>query len=288
MARRVILVVLAVLAITSCSSGSARPARPAALRPEGILAAPRGLLAAAEPQVNGMMWTLAGDRASKGLFELNLVDGRIAGSVSVSNAARSLAETLSGVIGLATGTSTTGALEMLNGGTATAIRTVPLGGPARDVVAGSSGASFYVLDGTPRSSSVTVVNAQNGAVESTVPVPLDTMSIVPDEAQDSIYALEPGGKVVQVAVAGGGVEAAFTVGTSGRSLAISPDGGTLYVLKHAGEAENVAAVNLATESVRQVLPAAEGSRQILVSPDGTRLYQVVGTPGYGNIQYIAG
>ena len=46
----------------------------------------------------------------------------------------------------------------------------------------------------------------------------------------------------------------------------------------------MAEVNVATESVRQVLPAAANSVQVLVSADGSELYQLVGTSSYGNIQ----
>ena len=46
----------------------------------------------------------------------------------------------------------------------------------------------------------------------------------------------------------------------------------------------MAEVNLATESVQQVLPAPANCLQVLVSADGSLLYQLVGTPSYGNIQ----
>ena len=46
----------------------------------------------------------------------------------------------------------------------------------------------------------------------------------------------------------------------------------------------MAKVNIATESVRQVLPAPANSLQVLLSADGNELYQLVGTSSYGNIQ----
>jgi DNA-binding beta-propeller fold protein YncE len=78
--------------------------------------------------------------------------------------------------------------------------------------------------------------------------------------------------------------ASFPVGNSGHSLALSPDGSTLYVLKNGSAPTNVAVVDLATQSVRKVLPAPSNCLQVLVSPSGNQLYQVVGTAGYGNIQ----
>jgi DNA-binding beta-propeller fold protein YncE len=196
-------------------------------------------------------------------------------------------ESLTGVLGVALGGRGTGALELLDGSTATVVRTVALGAPAREVVVGSDGGTFYVLNGTAAASSVTIVDSQDGRVKGTVPVPLDTVSIVPDVQETAIYALQPNGHVSQVAAAGGRIITNFPIGASGHSLALSPDGSTLFALKGATDATNVAVVDLATESVRKVLPAPSNCLQVLVSANGNQLYQVAGTAGYGNIQVFA-
>jgi len=279
-------VTLTTAALAACSSGGSpggQPARPAEVKRGQIFAAPKDLLAAGQPQPNGTVWALAGNASSKGLFDINLSDGTGIGSLSVSNAARSVTESLSGVIGLALGTYKTGALELLNSATRKVIRTIPLGAPARDVIVGSDGATFYVLNGAAQSTSVTIVNSQTGAVQDTIPVPLNTVSIAPDSIGVSVYALQPDGQVSQVAVAGGQVMTSFATGPGARSIALSPDG-SLYVLRNDGQYANVAKVNIATESVRQVLPAPANSLQVLLSADGNELYQLVGTSSYGNIQ----
>jgi DNA-binding beta-propeller fold protein YncE len=283
----IVLVTLTAATLAACSGGRGAPQPQqtrAASKPRQIFPAPKNLLAAAEPQPNGTLWALAGDSASKGLYDINLANGGVVGSISVSNAARSVTESLSGVVGLALGTGGTGALELFNGNTGDVAKTVPLGAPARDVVVGSDGATFYVLNGTSRSASVTVVDSENGAVQGTVPVPLNTVSIAPDAEGSGLYVLQPNGQVSQIAVAGGKIMSSFPVGSAARSLTLSPDGGTLYVLKDAGPGTNVAEVDLATESVGKVLPAPAHCLQILVSADGSELYQLVGTPTYGNIQ----
>jgi DNA-binding beta-propeller fold protein YncE len=282
------LVLLALLPLAACSAGgAAAPAAKTAAHPERILAAPKGVLAAGQPQSNGAIWTLAGSAASRGLFEVSLTSGRTIGSISVSKAAQSVTESLTGVLGLALGTSTAGALELLNGGTGAITRTVPLGAPARQVVVGADGATFYVLNGSATSASVTIVDSADGRVQGTVPVPLDTVSIVPDVEETTLYALQPSGRVSQIAVAGGKIVTSFPIGASGRSLALSPDGGTLYVLKDRLASTNVAVVDLATESVLKVLPTPSNCIQVLVSASGGQLYQVVGTLGYGNIQVFS-
>jgi hypothetical protein len=279
--------VAALAACSSSGSASGQPAQPASVKPLHIFAAPKNLIAAGQPQPNGTFWALAGDAASKGLFDINLANGSGTGSVSVSNAARSVSESLGGVIGLALGTSGTGALELLSGSTGKVVKTIPLGAPARDVIVGSDGATFYVLNGTAKSASVTIVNSRNGGVQGTVPVPLNTVSIAPDSLGVSLYALQPSGRVSQIAIAGGKIMTSFPVGSGARSVALSPDGSTLYALKDTGSGANVAEVNVATESVQQVLAAPANSLQVLVSADGSELYQLVGTPSYGNIQVFA-
>jgi DNA-binding beta-propeller fold protein YncE len=281
---------LAAVAVAGCSAAgstgsAAQPPPPGRL--ERIVAAPKDVLAASQPQPNGTIWALAGSPASKGLFQISLTSGKGIGSLSVSNAAQSVTESLSGVVGLGLGTRTTGALELLSGTTGKVTQTVPLRGPAREVVVGSDGATFYVLDGNGKAPSVTIVNSHDGGVQGIIPVPPGTVSVVPDVQGATLYALQSDGQVSQVAVAGGYTMSSFPVGGPARSLALNPDGTELYVLKYADRNANVAEVDLATESVRRVIPAPVNCLQVLTSANGSELYQLVGTVTYGNIQVFA-
>jgi DNA-binding beta-propeller fold protein YncE len=280
---------LALCTLAACSSGSTLAAKStSSTGPERIVSAPKNLRAAAEPQPNGIIWTLAGDDLTRALFEFSMSGGqRPIGAKPVSNAAQSIAESLSGVIGVALAHGKAGALELLNGSTGAVAKTIPIGAPARQVVVGGDESTFYVLNGSATSASVTIVNSQNGKTLGTVPIPLNTVSIAPDIQQATIYALQPNGMVNQIVVAGGRIMSTFRTGDSARSLALSPDGSTLYVLKGPMAAPNVAVVDVATQSVRRVLPAPANCLQILVSPSGGELYQMVGTPEYGNIQVFA-
>jgi DNA-binding beta-propeller fold protein YncE len=282
--------VLAGLAVAACTHGGGRasPVGRAAVRgaPERIVPAPKSLLAAAQPQANGIMWTLAG-QSSTGLFEVDSSNGQVAGSVSVSSAAHSVAESSAGVLGLALGTGRSGALELMDGRTAKVIQTIALPGPASQVAVGSDGTTFYVLTGRAGWASVLVMNSRTGKVQGSVPVPADTVAVAPNIQQTALYALPENGPVDEIAIADGAVTAQFTVGDHGRSLALSPDGSTLYVLKGTAQVSNIAVVSISTESVRRVLPTPRHCVELLVSATGDQLYEVVGTPGYGNIQVVA-
>jgi DNA-binding beta-propeller fold protein YncE len=159
-----------------------------------------------------------------------------------------------------------------------------MSGPVYSVGAGSDGTTFYVLNGTAKARVVTVVNGQKDATIASVPAPSDAVAVVPSPGEHNLYVLEADGTVSEISVANGQLVTQFSVGQSGRALALSPDGTILYVLKGRGAARNVAVVNLATEAVTKVLPAAADTQGIVLSPTGTTLYDIVGTGSYGNIQ----
>jgi hypothetical protein len=272
----------AALALAACSVNShpakANAAAAVSMVPQRILRAPGSLVSATQPQPNGALWMLAG-ASSMGLFEMDSSTGHLTGSVSVSDAARSVAETSTGVIGLALGTSRTGALELLSSiGKVT--KTVPLPAPARQVVVGSDGTTFYVLTGTATTASVTIVSSRAGRILGSVPMPSDAVSVVPDVPETTLYALQSNGLVDQIDITGGKIVAKFKATTkddTAQSIALSPDGSALYVLKQADGVSNVAAVNIATEAVTKVLPAPSHCVGIFVSSGGDQLYELVGT-----------
>ena len=282
----------ATLALAACSESShpakANGAAAVSVVPQRILRAPGSLVSATQPQANGFIWMLAG-RSSMGLFQMDSSTGHLTGSVSVSGAARSVAETSTGVIGLALGAVRSGALELLSG-TGKVTKTVPLPAPARQVVVGSDGTTFYVLTGTATRASVTIVSSRAGRILGSVPMPSDAVSVVPDVPETTLYALERNGLVDQIDITGGRVVARFKATTrddTAQSIALSPEGSTLYVLKKADGVSNIADVNIANEAVRKVLPAPRHCVGVLVSSSGGQLYELVGTAKYGNIQVFA-
>ena len=282
------IVVASLVGLTGCGLAtlSAPRPRPKPIKPAYIVPTPKAALAESAPTVQGIVWVLAGNAASKGLYEVSLADRKVIGSVSVTNAATSVAISPTGQLALGAGSGTDGFVEFLNPQTGQIAQTIPVGGAVRSLVASADGSSFYALDRAATSASVTVIDAQTGRITGTVPAALDAVSIVGTPGGSGVYYLQPDGKVSEVATVGGQLETTFSVGHSGRSLALSPDGGTLYVLKGSGGSTNVAVVDVATESVKRALPAAANSVQIALSPSGAQIYDLVGTPAYGNLQAV--
>lgn len=272
--------------LAGCASSSARPTGPSTpiLRPSAIIPAPAGLVGATAPAPNGVLWVLAGSASTRTLHQIDVASHAELGTVPVPSAATSVAETVTGILGVGLATATTGAVELRDGATGALLGTVPVAEPVRALAAGDTGATFYVLSANDTAASVSVIDTATDHVLRTVPMPLQAVAAVPDPAQGALCVLQPDGIVDQVALTSGSITTQFSIGNSGRALALSPDGTTLYVLKGRGSVRNVAVVHLATEAVARVLPAPADAVGLVLSPDGGTLYDIVGTPTVGNIQ----
>lgn len=271
-------------AVTKSSSPAMKASH---AKPTEIIPTPSNTLDGTAPEPNGTMWVVAGSPSSHGIYQLDLSRKKSTGSVSVSNHADAIAESSTGLLALGISTASTGAIQFLNGSSGASLGTVPLSGPVVALAAGDDGVTFYALNGTSHAKSIAVINGQHHKVQSTIPAPSDAVSIIPAPNENSVYVLEPNGVVSQLTAAGGHISTQFPIGHSGRALAIGPNGNTLYVLKGQGTARNVAVVNLATESVKEVLPAPANTQNIVLSPNGQVIYDVVGAPGVGNVQAFA-
>ena len=69
-------------------------------------------------------------------------------------------------------------------------------------------------------------------------------------------------------------------------MVLSPDGNTLYMLSGTAKLAIIAVLAVSTGSVRRTLSAPAHGRGLVISPGGRRIYEVVGAPGYGNIQVV--
>ena len=284
------LVVSATLAscgvATTSSSSSKSTTSSNTSKSDRVFPISAGATSTGAPGLNGLMWVLAGNAASKGIFELSVSSGATLESQSVSNSAVALAQSPTGVIGLGIANGGGGAIEFRSGLTGGLLNTVALSGPAIAIAVGNDGKTFYALTQVGAARSVSVVAQNLNKVIATIPVSSSAVSIVPTPSQQDVYVLEAGGFVDEVAISNGQVDGHFPVGHSGYSIAISGDGNVLYVLKGQDPTRNIALVNAATESVRKVISAAANSVAIQLSPLGNVIYDLVGSPSYGNVQAI--
>jgi DNA-binding beta-propeller fold protein YncE len=276
------------LVVSGCLGGSSA-AKPAAVHRAvrvKVLAAPKAILGAADPQPNGAMWVLSGSARVRTLTSIDLASGKTLNTVGVSSSASAVAESPTGVLALGLATARTGAVELLNATTGAVEGSVAVGAPVRSLAFGADGVTLYVLDGDPASTSVSVVNTSSDKVIQTFGEAHDAVDVVPDPSQSAVWTLDHSGGVEETSLASGKPDAAFPLEGAGLSVAAAPNGGLLYVLKGTAAASNIAVVSTVTDAIKKLLPAAGGSVALAISPDGRTLYDVVGTPSVGNIQEI--
>jgi DNA-binding beta-propeller fold protein YncE len=227
---------------------------------------------------------LAGNPSARTLQQIDIVSHAHLTVLAAPASATAVAETATGVLGLGLASPNGGAVQLRSSATGALLQTVAVSAPVVALAAGTTGAALFVLEATATAANVIVLDSATGHVLRRVPVPLLAVAVTPGPAQTTVWVLQPDGLVDQVGLGNGTLMTQFSIGNSGRALALSPDGSTLYVLKGRGSIRNVAVVDLATESVLRVLPAPLGAVGLVLSPDGSTLYDLVGTAAMGNIQ----
>ena len=272
------------LAACSGAPGSVRKPPAPAPTPQFIVPAPAGLMSGTAPSLDGVVWVLAGTGAIRTLRQVDLVSRADLAVVPAPASATAVAQTGTGILGVSLATASTGALQLRAASSAALLATVALAAPAEAVAAQGNSPYLYVVTRTATSATMVVVDGVTRRVVGSAPLPLGTVAAVPAPGQGSVWALQSNGLVDEVALTNGQLSTQFRVGSSGLALAISPDGSTLYVLKGRNGVRNVAAVDLATETVTKVLAAPAGAVGLALSPDGGTLYDFVGTSAVGNVQ----
>jgi DNA-binding beta-propeller fold protein YncE len=253
-------------------------------RPTQVIAGPPAILGGTTPQLSGQLWILAGKQTVRTLHSLNLVGGKLGHSVPVSANADSIVESASGILAVGLATATTGAVQFLNGSTAAPLATIPIGAPVSALAVGADASTFYALNGTSASRSVTVIDSLDDKAVSNIPVPLDTMAIAVDPTQQRLFALESNGNMEIVAIAGNQILSQYFVGKNPRQFVLSADGMKMYVLKGGGGIENIGVINTALERQLKALPAPGNAVDLQLSSDSSALYAFVGTSNFGNVQ----
>ena len=254
--------------------------------PVHSLAAPAGLIAGAAPQPDGLVWVLSANRRIRTIGQVDLTNGKQKQAVGASAGATAVAQSSTGVVALGVGTTKTGAVQLVNASTGVLESSVAVGAPVGDVAFGDDGTTLYVLNGTAKSHSVATINTTTEKIVATMGMPSDAQAIVPNPSQDAIWSVEHSGSVQETSLTDHKPMESFSVGDPGVSIATSPNGRLLYVLKLSGDGANIAVIDASTEKIKRILPAARGSVALSISLDGKRLYDFVGTSQYGNIQVI--
>jgi hypothetical protein len=275
---------VALATVLAACGGPVHRAPKAPVKPGQIIPGPAGLLAGGNPQANGTMWVVAGPGAAQNLQQVDLVSGQINKIVPLGTEADSVVESTSGT--LAVGYADPGGkVEFRDGSSGALVSSVNVGAPVKAIAEGPTASTFYVLNGTATTTSVTTVSSTGSAEPPSIGVASNTVALAAN--LDQLYLLNDLGSVTELSLSTSGQPTAngsFFVGDGALRLALSPNGTSLFVLKSTGSAMNVGVFNVATEEQGQVIPAPANGVGLAVSIDGAHVYVLVGTPTLGNIQ----
>ncbi len=281
---------IACLLLGACGAGksssgpSTTAPKSSGVRPNQIVPGPAGLEAGSQPQPNGQMWVLAGDQRARTLQSISLVNLQAAPVVPMSPGADALAQSNSGLLAVGQADGGAGSLEFRNGSTGALVTTIPLAGPVTSIAAAQDGFTFYVLVTVDKARSVNAVDAQTNAVGNSIAVPPDSLVALPDPLQHQLYVLENDGNVTTISLSSGQPVATFAVGRSPTRMVLNNDGTQLYVLKGGGGSCSVGVVDTSTQSQVSSMPAPTNCVDLQISNDSRFVYDLVGTPTFGNIQ----
>ncbi|WP_298341551.1 hypothetical protein [Ferrimicrobium sp.] len=253
-------------------------------RPSEIIPVSSGALAMGPLQSNGTIAVLAGTEHSKGVFLYDIADHQEIGSFSVSNLAQSITQLPNGDIAIGFGGGSVGAVQ-LYAESGRELASVPVAEPVLSLSVGSNGGSVLVLEGTSRARAVALLDVATRQASSTIPVALQTVAIASSlQTPNELYGLGSQGIVAVYTTTTGQEIGDFTVGHSGRALAMGPGGNHLFVLKGSAQIRNVAVVDLATERDVRVLPAPKGAVAIQTDLTSQHLIELASLPNAANIQ----
>ncbi len=289
--RNAIIVSITVIGLLAAGGGAyvykhhGRAHSGSSAKPLSVVPAPAGLIGGTSLNLGGDILTLVN---LNGRANLQLIKTSGQGTttiVPVSSAATSVAANVNNVVALGLNTGTGGAVQFFSTEGFKSLSTVSVSGPVL-ALANTGGADFYALVQVGQVMSVAIIDSQSHRIIASIPMPSRTNSVAVSPDNTSVYALQGSGVVSVISISTSKVFQTFAVTPGARQLAFSPDGSRLYVLKGAGGVNNIAVVNLATQSTVQVLPAPAYCQAIVVGNNGN-LYDLVGSPQFGNIQVYA-
>jgi hypothetical protein len=286
--RSVLVVIIGAAFLAACGTPGATSSAPptAPPTPHAIVATDPDTIAFVRPDSGADTWVLSGPSLDKTVTLLQLSSGRKVTTVGVDAGAADVAESADGVLAVAAGSGSSGTLDLYGASDGRLLSQRTLAGPALAVAAGADTRSFWVLEQAGRARTVTEFSSAGTPVGVAVPVSPNLTAIATSSDQSALWGLLSDGTIEEIGLPSGGVTTSISTGQAATALALSPSGGTAYVLRSALAAPNAAAVNLNTESVTTVYPAPAHSVDVVASADGRRLYFAASTAAFGNIQSL--
>ncbi len=235
-----------------------------------------------QPLANGTMWALTTLGSQEAMYQVNITTHRLVTAEQVSNKADTISMSANGGT-LAIGT-TGGAYPAevwYNGKNGRYTSSAKSPSPVYQVAVNAAGDSIIAFRGTGTAASaarqVFGVGTSNG-LGLPYALPVSTVALALQPTTRGTLVLQPNGTVGHLAFIGGLYVNQFGTGGPAKSMVLSPDGNTLYVLRAESDistSDTIAEVNVAKGTVSKVLNISQYCAGISLSPDGSTLYEAL-------------
>lgn len=275
----VVAFLVTVVIIVTFASGSSSPR---GLLPLATAPGAGGIVDATQPTSDGKLWTLTNTYAAANVQLVDVYGTKPLRIIPTSLAATSVAIGGGGPLAVGQGTTKSGAISFYSPSTGHLLGTTPVSGPVISMT--TSGVYYYALVKNQSSEAIATIQPQTRAVLQILPAPKDTISIAAASNGSTIYAAQSNGNVAEIDTSSGKVYGNFGSFPNVHAMCINPSNTFLYILKGLLSNNNVAVVNLTTQSQVDVLPAPADTVSVGINALGTQIYDVVGTQAYGNVQ----
>ena len=131
-------------------------------------------------------------------------------------------------------------LTVINTGTNSVVDTINIGGQPYDLVVNPDGTRVYPTDVTTDPYTVKVINIASGTVTATIPFGgWQPTGIAVHPNGSRLYVPDLYGLVSVINTANNAVTEAIQVGTNASSVAVMPDGSSIYVTSYDGDVVSV-------------------------------------------------
>jgi hypothetical protein len=234
------------------------------------------ITAVSSDQADGSVWVLKDDGGAKSIAKVDISTGNVISSESVSRQATTVAQNAAGDVAVGTANGKSSGVVLYSGTDAKYLATVSSGTPV--LALAMSGPIVYGIHGDKsRRSLFTFDTTLTGF---SFPVAPNAISVAPEAGGAAIWVLCSNDSAYKLTFFPRHASRPISVSRNARSLAISPDGRTLYVLSQPDgkAADRIEAFTSASGRSTSSFEAPLDSRSIVTDLNGTSLFDVVSGP----------
>ena len=229
------------------------------------------IISVSNVQADGTIWVLAGRGHNRTMTKVDVASGAFVTSESVSPQASAIAQSPNGEVALGTSNGPSSAVILYGGATGNYLGTVRVSGPVTALAMSPNGTKVYALEATKPNRTLFVFDQTHQGFP--YQVGGDAVDVAPLNGGADIWILHADGTLAEMSFFPNEVVKSVSVGARAKSLAVSPDGNTLYVLAGAaGKAKQLSTFSPSGARLTGSVALPKGASDLALSVSGTTIY----------------